>query len=40
MGLGLAQCLSGNKPEGRKNLEKARQMGDEQAQALIEKYGA
>lgn len=38
--LGLAQCLSGNKPEGRKNLEKARQMGDEQAQALIEKYGA
>lgn len=38
--LGLAQCLSGNKPEGRKNLEKAKQMGDTQAQALIEKYGA
>lgn len=38
--LGLAQCLSGNKAEGRKNLEKAKQMGDEQAQALIEKYGA
>jgi len=38
--LGLAQCLSGNKSEGRKNLEKAKQMGDEQAQTLIEKYGA
>lgn len=36
--LGLAQCLSGNKAEGRKNLEKAKQMGDTQAQGLIDKY--
>ncbi len=37
--LGLAQCLKGNKAEGRKNLEKAKQMGDTQAEGLIEKYG-
>ena len=37
--LGLAQCLKGNKAEGKKNLEKARQMGDTQAEGLIEKYG-
>lgn len=37
--LGLAQCLKGNKAEGNKNLEKAKEMGDTQAQTLIEKYG-
>lgn len=36
--LGLAQCLKGNKVEGIKNLEKAKELGDEQAQGLIEKY--
>lgn len=37
--LGLGQCMKGNKAEGRKNLEKAKEMGDTQAEALIEKYG-
>lgn len=37
--LGLGQCIKGNKAEGRKNLEKAKEMGDTQAEALIEKYG-
>lgn len=36
--LGLAQCLSGNKAEGIKNLQKAKELGDEQAQEFIEKY--
>lgn len=36
--LGLAQCLKGQKAEGLKNLEKAREMGDPQATELIEKY--
>lgn len=36
--LGLAQCLKGNKAEGLANLQKAKEMGDEQAEALIEKY--
>jgi len=36
--LGLAQCLKGQKDEGAKNLQKARELGDEQAEALIEKY--
>lgn len=36
--LGLAQCLKGDKPEGIKNLEKAKELGAEQAQELIEKY--
>jgi len=37
--LGLAQCLKGNKTEGKRNLEKAKELGDTQAQTLIEKYG-
>lgn len=36
--LGLAQCLKGNKVEGKKNLEKAGSLGDTQAQTLIDKY--
>lgn len=36
--LGLAQCLKGQKAEGVKNLQKAKELGDEQADALIEKY--
>ncbi len=36
--LGLAQCLKGNKTEGAVNLNKAKELGDEQAQDLIEKY--
>lgn len=37
--LGLALCLKGEKVEGTKNLEKAKELGDNQAQGLIEKYG-
>ncbi|MBQ4391798.1 MAG: DNA repair protein RecN [Prevotella sp.] len=36
--LGLAQCLKGQKAEGVKNLRKAGEMGDPQAEGLIEKY--
>jgi len=36
--LGLAQCLKGDKAAGIKNLQKARELGDTQADALIEKY--
>ena len=36
--LGLAQCLKGQKAEGIPNLQKARDLGDTQADALIEKY--
>ena len=36
--LGLAQCLKGQKTEGIKNLQKAKELGDTQADALIEKY--
>ena len=36
--LGLAQCLKGQKAEGIKNLQKAKELGDTQADALIEKY--
>lgn len=36
--LGLAQCLKGQKPEGIRNLQKAKELGDTQADALIEKY--
>ena len=35
---GLAQCLLGNKKEGTQNLEKAKELGDPQAEMLIEKY--
>ena len=37
--LGVAQCLSGKKTEGVSNLKRAGELGDEQAEALIEKYG-
>ena len=36
--LGLAQCLKGQKAEGIQNLQKAKDLGDAQADALIEKY--
>lgn len=36
--LGLAQIHQGNKAEGLKNLEKAKELGHEQAQTLIDKY--
>jgi tetratricopeptide (TPR) repeat protein len=36
--MGLAQCLKGQKKEGLKNLQKAKEMGDPQAESLIEKY--
>lgn len=36
--LGLAQCLTGQKAEGVKNLQKAKELGDPQADGLIEKY--
>ena len=35
---GLAQCLLGNKKEGTQNLQKAKELGDPQADTLIEKY--
>jgi tetratricopeptide (TPR) repeat protein len=37
--LGLSQCLKGQKAEGVKNLQKAKDLGDPQADGLIEKYG-
>lgn len=36
--LGLAQCLKDQKVEGVKNLQKAGELGDPQAEGLIEKY--
>ena len=36
--LGLAQCLLGQKEEGLANLRKAKDLGDPQADGLIEKY--
>ena len=36
--LGLAQIKTGNKTEGKANLNKAKEMGNTQAQALINKY--
>ena len=36
--LGLSQCLQGQKSEGLQNLRKAKELGDIQADALIEKY--
>ena len=38
MFLGLAQCLTGNKKEGIPNLQKAKDMGNTQAEGLIQKY--
>ena len=37
--LGVAQCINGNKTEGVANLKRAKDMGDNQAQSLIDKYG-
>ena len=36
--LGIGQCLKGQKQEGLQNLQKAKELGNSQAQALIEKY--
>ena len=36
--LGLAQCMKGNKQQGLVNLKKAKELGDPQADGLIEKY--
>lgn len=36
--LGLAQCLKGQKTEGVKNLQRAKELGDPQVDDLIEKY--
>ena len=36
--LGLALCVKGQKQEGLKSLQKAKELGHEQAQSLIEKY--
>ena len=38
MFLGVAQCLKGNKKEGIKNLQKAKDLGNLQADKLIQKY--
>ena len=37
--LGLALCLKGDKAEGVKSLQRAKELGDTQAEGLIEKYG-
>ncbi len=37
--LGLALCLKGDKAEGVKSLQRAQELGDPQAEGLIEKYG-
>lgn len=36
--LGLAQIQTKKKPEGLANLQKAKDLGNQQAQALIDKY--
>ena len=36
--LGLAQCVKGQKTEGLTNLNKAKELGNSQAQSLIDKY--
>lgn len=36
--LGVAQCQKGQKQEGLKNLQKAKELGDPQADGLIERY--
>lgn len=36
--LGLAQCVKGQKAEGVQNLNKAKELGNSQAQSLIDKY--
>lgn len=37
--LGLAQCLKGQKEEGIQNLHRAKELGDDQADTLINQYG-
>ena len=37
--LGLALCLKGDKAEGVKSLQRAKELGDPQAEGLIKKYG-
>lgn len=36
--LGLAQCLKGEKTDGIENLQKAKELGDTQAESFIQKY--
>ncbi len=36
--LGIAQCMKGQKTEGLQNLTKAKELGDTQAQTMIEKF--
>ena len=36
--LGIAQAESGNKPEGIRNIEKAKQLGNTQADSFLQKY--
>ncbi len=36
--LGLAQCIKGDKADGLRNLQQAKELGNSQAQALIDKY--
>ena len=36
--LGLAQCIKGDKESGLQHLEKAKELGNSQAQILIDKY--
>ena len=36
--LGLAQCLAGQKTEGASNLRRAKELGDPQADELLQKY--
>ena len=36
---GIALCMKGEKQEGLKNLQKAKELGDSQAQTFIDKYG-
>ena len=38
MFLGIAQCMKDRKAEGLKNLQKAKELGNSQAQSLIDKY--
>jgi hypothetical protein len=35
---GIAQCQKGNQEEGLKNLQKAKELGNDQAQTFIDKF--
>ena len=37
---GIALCLKGEKVEGLQNLQKAKELGNDQAQTFIDKYSA